>query len=336
MQQRLSDLGIRLNTHYVPGAMHGSPAEEFRDPAFYQWLLANKRQPYPKQVKFVVPNLRDNSAWWVGVDQLSSPAEIASIDGKIDNQNVTVTTTNASAISLLLDKRLAPAGTALSISIDGQPVIAATIGDIPATLKLVRTNGNWAAGTIPAGQKRHGLSGPIDDFQRDRFIFVYGTGGDDAQKAAMAKRGKSMADWGLGAVFSVKADTEVTDADLKDATLLLIGTPKNNQLTAKIADGLPLHWTETGLALGNITVDGPGSSACITVPNPLSPNHYAVIITSVDDYGYQIWNNRNPGGDYVIGKTNPNQDKPTFLLVSRGWFDNNWKWADDLCIRYDK
>ncbi|MFA6293292.1 MAG: sugar-binding protein, partial [Victivallales bacterium] len=90
MQKRLGDLGVRLNTHYVPGAMHGSPAGEFRDPAFYRWLLANKRQTYPKQLKLVVSNLRDNSAWWVSVDQLSSPEEIASIDARIENQNITV------------------------------------------------------------------------------------------------------------------------------------------------------------------------------------------------------------------------------------------------------
>jgi dienelactone hydrolase len=336
MQQRLADLGIILNTHYVPGAMHGSPADEIRDPAFYQWLLANKRQPYPKQVKFTATNLRDNSAWWVSIDQLSSPAEVASINGKIDNQNVTVTTSNANAISLLLDKRLAPVGTPLSISVDTQPAITATIDEAPATIKLIRTDGKWSVGNVPVGQKRHSLSGPIDDFQRDRFVFIYGTGGDDAQKAALEKRGKKMADWGLGAIFPVKADTDVNDDDIKNANLILIGNPANNQIIAKIADGLPIHWTETGITLGGIVANGPGASACLTFPNPLSPDHYVVIVTSVDDYGYQIWENRNPGGDYVIGKTNPNQDKPTYMVSVRGWFTNNWKWSDDLCIKYDK
>jgi hypothetical protein len=222
------------------------------------------------------------------------------------------------------------------VSVDGQPAIAANIGETAAPLKLVRTEGKWSVGSVPPGQKRHGLSGPIDDFQRDRFIFVYGTGGDDAQKTAMEKRGRKMADWGLGALFSVKADTEITDSDMKDASLLLIGTAANNRIIAKMADNLPLRSTETGLILGDIKVDGPGSSACITFPNPLSPEHYAVIITSVDDFGYQVWEKRNPGGDYVIGRTNPNADKPTYLTVARGWFTNKWKWSADLCIKYDK
>jgi len=64
--------------------------------------------------------------------------------------------------------------------------------------------------------------------------------------ATLEKRGKRMADWGLGAVFSVKADRDVTEADLHDASLLLIGTPATNSLLAKMSDRLPLHWTPTG------------------------------------------------------------------------------------------
>lgn len=334
MQKRLGDSGVSLNTHYVPGAMHGSPAEEFRDPSFYRWLLSNKRQPYPKQVRFTTSNLRDNSAWWVSVEQLSSPAEIATVNAEIDNRDVTVTTGNAGAISLILDKRLAPAGTKLSITVDGQPQITATASDAPTALNLVRTDGKWAVGSVPATQKHHTVSGPIDDFQRDRFMFVYGTGGDEAQKAAMEKRGKRMADWGLGATFTVKADAEVTEADIRDAHLLLIGTPSNNRLIARMADRLPLKWTETGIALGELSVDGSGAGACIAVPNPLSPGRYAVIITSFDDLGYQIWDRRNPGGDYVLGRAEPKSDKPGLELVARGWFTNDWKWSADLCVRY--
>ncbi len=336
MQKKLESLDISLNTHYVPGAMHGSPASELYDPAFYQWLLTNKRPSYPKRVKFKTTNLRDNSAWWVSIDQLTSPADIASIDAKIEVQNINVTTTNANAISLLLDKRLAPVDTTMTISIDGQPGIPANIKEKSTSLKLIRINDKWTTGTVPTEQKHHGLSGPIDDFQRDRFIFVYGSGGDDAQKTAMAKRGKKMADWGLGAVFVAKADNEITDDDINNASLILIGTPANNLIIAKMVNNLPIKWTETGLSIGDIKVDGAGSSACITVPNPLSPEHYAVIVTAVDDFGYQVWDTHNIGGDYLIGKTNPNADKPTYLTVARGWFNNNWKWSDDLCIRYDK
>ena len=333
LQQRLTALGNRLVTHYVPGAMHGSPANEFRDPAFYQWLLAQRRPPYPAHIDFAVSGLRDHAAWWVSVDQLTSPADIAHIDSRRDGAQLSVRTTNVAALTLLVDARLAPVGTALAVRIDGQPVPGATVGDTPRALHLVHIAGKWAAGTVPAGQKHPGLSGPLDDFQRDRFIFVYGTGGDEAERAALEKRGKRLADWGLGAMFTVKSDQEVTADDLRGAHLLLIGTPANNRLLAQMADRLPLRWTPTGIALGDVTVDGPGAGACCIVPNPLAPDHYAVVITATDDAGYQAWDARAPGGDYLLGRAETQNGKSRFVPTARGWFTNDWQWAKEWCLR---
>jgi len=49
-----------------------------------------------------------------------------------------------------------------------------------------------------------------------------------------------------------------------DDSLILIGTPTNNALLAKMADNLPLKWTATGLSLGSVTVDVL-ARACIIV-----------------------------------------------------------------------
>lgn len=334
LQARLAQLGNPVSTHYVPGAMHGSPADEFRDPAFYQWLLAQRRQAYPKMVSFSATGLRDNAAWWVRVDQMASPAGVARITGAVLDGLVTVDTDNVTAMTLCIDTRLAPAGTTLKVVVNDQTLPAITVGEKATELHLVcMDGGKWAAGTVPAGQKRHGLSGPIDDFQRDRFIFVYGTGGDEATRTALEKRGKRMADWGLGAVFSVKSDVEVTADDLRDAHLLLIGTPANNSLLAKMADRLPLRWTATGLALGGVAVDGPGAGACCIVPNPLAPDRYAVVITAIDEAGYQVWDTRAPGGDYVLGHVETFDGRPRFTPTARGWFDNAWQWTGELCMR---
>lgn len=330
MQSRLNELGAPLRTRYVPGAMHGTPAEEFRDPNFYRWLLSFQRPAYPNPVKYVVTNLRDHSAWWVGVDQLASPDAVATIDAKVSDRRVEVTTQGASAISLLLDSRLAPKGASLEVKIDGQAVGKVRVEDSGEWRHYFRKKNRWFAGEVPAGQKRPGLSGPIDDFQRDRFIFVYGTGGDEPQKAEQKKLGEKLANWGLGAIFSLRADTEISEADLREAHLILIGTPATNSLIAKMEKKLPLRWTGGGLQLGDSTVEGPGAGASLILPNPLSLDRYVVIVTATDEAGYQVWSARNPGGDYVLGKVGDVEGKPRFIPTNRGWFSNQWQWTKDL------
>ena len=333
LDQRFRELGAPLSTRYAPGAMHGSPAEELDDPRFSQWFLAHRRPPCPKRLTFVVPTLRYNSAWWVRIDGLTSPAGIGRMTAGVEGTNVTVTTENICALSLQLDQRVAEPGTRVAIQVDGTPCGSAVVGTNADGFSLVRDpTGPWHTGQVSAGLKRHGLSGPIDDFQFDRFLLVYGTGGDDKQKAALEALGKRMADWGLGAAFDVKADSDVSESDIRDAHLILIGTPQNHALLAKLADRLPLRWTASGLQLGASSVQGPGAGACLICPNPLAPDRYVVVVTAVDEAGYQVWNQRSPGGDYVLGHVATTEGQTGFAVTARGWFDNRWQWEADLCL----
>ena len=329
MTERFDKLGVSLRTRYQPGAMHGNAPVEIDDPQFYHWLLAQRRPPPPLQITFVVSNLRYNHAWWASVDALAAPAEIGRIEAKIEGQEIRVQTTNIAALSLDVTNAVRNS----VVVLDGQPALPVT-GEPVSFVRAA--DGRWSAGKIPTGLKRHGLSGPIDDFQFDRFLFVYGTLGDEPQKTALAALGKKFSNWGLGTAFEVKADADVTAADLQQAHVLLIGTPKNNSLLAKMADRLPLRWTETGLQMGTPVVDGAGAGACLIYPNPLAPERYVVIITAVDNDGYQVWNARAPGGDYVLGRATTQDGKLRFAPTVRGWFDNHWDWAANLAFAADQ
>jgi len=320
MQERFRTLGAPLTTRYQPGAMHGGTPLEISDPAFFKWLLAQRRHP-PRQFTFVAPNLRDNHAWWVTVEALLSPAENARVEAGIEADRVQLRTTNVAALALDLTKL----GRSAQVVLDGQPAL-------PLAGQFVRAaDGRWRAGQPSPGMKRHGLSGPLDDFQFDRFLFVYGTTGTAAENALLAKLGKKLSDWGLGATFNVKADRDVTDADLREAHLIVIGTPSSNSLLGRLAKDVPLVWSPTGLHLGKVSVAGAGAGACLIYPNPLAPERYLVILTGVDEAGYQVWNTRAPGGDYVLGRTETHDEKPVFVPTIRGWFDNHWSWSADLC-----
>ena len=333
MQDRLAQLGAPLATHYQPGAMHGIAPNDVSDPSFYTWLLSHRRPAYPKKLTYIANGLRYNTAWWVRVDALTSPVDLGRISAAITADRIEVQTKGVSALSLLLDQRLSAVGTKLSIAIDGQSPLLATVAAEPTWLGTQRDEqGHWAIASPAAGQKRHGLSGPINDFQFERFIVVYGTGADATQNAAMEKLSKGFADWGHGAIFTCKADRDVTDADIRDAHLLVIGTPKTNLILAKAADRLPLRWLDHSIQLGNTTVEGPGASACVIYPNPLSPQRYMVVITAMDDAGYQIWSRRGLG-DYALGNVTTDAGKAAFGIVAQGYFDNRWQWDSNLCLK---
>jgi len=326
MLDRFIELGSPVATHYVPGAAHGSFPEEWNTEEFYQWLLSNRRPPIPLQVTFVANGLRYNEAWWVRVDQLMPPSGLGRINATIKGRAIDVKTSGLSAFSLLPKDE---SGNDWSVSIDGQAAIGAKAN---ATSFVRASDGQWKPGQLGASEKRHGLSGPMDDFQFGRFMFVYGTQGDEKTNAMLAKLGKQFSDWGLGAVFECKADRDVTGDDMRQKHLLLIGSPQNNSVLAKMRDNLPLKWSGTTLSMGSVHVSGDGAGACFIYPNSLSSGHYVVVITANDEEGYEVWPARGPSDDYLLGCTKTTEGKPSVITTAHGCFDNQWKCISEGCV----
>ena len=328
MLDRFIELGAPLATHEVPGAAHGAAPDEWQSEDFYQWLLAHRRPPVPTHVRFTANGLRYNEAWWVRVDQLSSSAELGRIDAALDGGKIEVKTSGLAAFTL---RPKSEPGQDWAVAIDGQPALNAKSGN-EAALSFVRTaEGRWTTGSLGSAGKRHGRSGPIDDFQFSRFLIVYGTQGDEKANAVLAKTGKRFADWGLGAVFESKADRDVTPADMQQSHLILIGTPQNNAVLAKMQDALPLKWTADGCVLGSVQVAGTGAGACFIHPNPLAPERYVVVVTATDEEGYGVWAVRGPSDDYLMGSAKIVDGKPVFTTTAHGCFDNQWRWTKDGC-----
>ena len=325
MLDRFIELGAPLATHEVPGAAHGSQPEEWQSPAFFEWLLSHRRPPTPTHVKFTANGLRYNSAWWVRADQLTTPADLGRIDATLDGAKIDVKTSGLSAFTLTPQGDLEWA-----VTIDGQAVPKTKAGK-GAPLSFVRTEGRWKAGGLKSPGKRHGLSGPIDDFQFDRFVVVYGTQGDEKANALLAKMGKKLSDWGLGTVLECKADRDVTPEEIQQKHLLLIGTPQSNSVLAKMQEKLPVKWSNDGISLGTVQISGAGAGACFIQPSPLAPGRYVVVVSANDEEGYGVWAARGPSDDYLFGYAKTVDNKPAFSTTAHGCFDNQWRWTKDGC-----
>ncbi len=317
--EALAKIGDDVPVRHEIGAQHGSSPPELSDPGFYRWLLAQRRGSAPRFYEFVATGLRDNTAWVTRIDRLTSPLEPGRVRVAFSGGVPMMKTAGVEAISPVFAH-----GTFKTWEVDGQMFDA---------VPLVRgPDGLWMKGQPKSDEKRHGLSGPIDDFQFERFIYVYGTSGTPEEAAALEKATRKLANRGLGTEFSVKADRDITDEDKAKAHLVLVGTPQTNALLATIADRLPLKWNEGALSIGDTSVTGPGSGACVIYPNPESAGRYVVVMTAMDDSGYGgAWNQR-AGVDYVLvqksageaGKVEP---------VSRGVFTLQWMWSPELEVK---
>jgi hypothetical protein len=193
-------------------------------------------------------------------------------------------------------------------------------------------------------------------YDGEPLLIVYGTRGSLAERRAMraaavaASKSPSPAwpdDAGEAAPDGVphnqnlygwlntKADAQVTDADIARCHLVLIGTASQNAVVARIADALPVHLGDGGIACS----DGarfPGSRLALGLVhfNPLAPGRLIFWVASDDPAAYGA-NSAIPltmagggfhtanafGADLLIMPAG----SPT--LVAARSFDSRWRWV---------
>ena len=191
------------------------------------------------------------------------------------------------------------------------------------------TNGAVATERYPRTLvKKHGVSGPIQDvFMEHPVLMVHGTSQSRDQTAVtkmlddIVNRLISTGD-GSGVLrtgFERKADAEVSDQDIAEKNLILVGTPKQNRLLARIADKLPASFLDDGVRIGGKDYRGPDVGLVMVYPNPLNPERYVLLLP--EDY----WGTRPLDyPDYVVLQA-PKESKGQGRILAKGNFDANWQ-----------
>jgi hypothetical protein len=210
---------------------------------------------------------------------------------------------------------------------EGEPLKVRTGG----VVDFVRTGENWAiaAERYPKGLvKKHGVSGPIQDvFMEHPVLMVYGTA-QEREPAAVTQMldrivtrllGTGDGSGFLRTGFERKADSKVEDADLANKNLILVGTPKQNRLLARIADRLPVTFLEEGVKIGGKEYRGANVGLVLVFPNPLNPERYVLLLPEV-----------YPGAkvldypDYVVLEA-PKDGQGNARILAKGNFDARWQ-----------
>lgn len=335
MAREMKKVGLELNHIIGPKTAH-SYEKNAKDELNKQIdaIVAKGRDPNPKEIRFTTFTLKYNECAWLRINALQrhwEPARVqATHDGNgaytIHAQGVTdLTITSPVEVKRVVINET-PVNVVRTRGVD-QPS-GFSIGQ-PDILRFRMTSSGWQSVTEADAKilastirKVHGLQGPIDDAFMDSFLMVKPTGTPmnsmigqwtekEMQHAVQHWRQQFRGD------ARIKADREITDADIQNHNLVLWGDPKSNTILAKIADQLPIR------EFGDTTVQQ------LIYPNPLNPKKYVVLNSGFTYREYAYLNNARqvpmlPDYAVVDVSTPPNSRFPG-KIVRAGFFDELWK-----------
>ncbi len=318
-----------LNAVFLVGPATGHrfhPESKLRAERFIREALAGERET-PQSFRCVTYTTRYARCFAAEIDGLEQHYARAEVRMLRENGRVAVATDNVSRLRL---DDLPPAS---RIEVDGQEIAA----EADESLLLKRVEGNWTAAPSvadwrgPAPVKRPGLQGPIDDAFGSAFVAV-APSAEPLNPGVAAAAGKRLAalqrefpKWLRGDAPTV-ADTDVTEADIREKHLVLFGDPHSNRILAKIAADLPIRWDSAAIRIGARSFDAARHILVMIAPNPLNPDRY-VVLNSGHTFGEAEFRGTNALlfprlGDYAALTLDGR-------VAAAGFFDENWSIAAD-------
>lgn len=321
MDAALAGEGMKM-THIIgPNTAHKYEAKAREDVArLVDAAAARGSDPLPAKVRFVLFSLRFNRMKWITVDGLERHWERSTVEGEFDGTAARLVTKGVTGVTLAL-----PQGT--RVTIDGTA--------FAGPLAFVKREGRWTAGTAgEAGAKRHGLQGAIDDAFVEPFLFVLPTGTPLNEKAGSWAKEES--DYARRAWRHqhrgeprIKNDAEVTADDIGNLNLVVFGDPQSNRLLAKMADRLPIRWSDNALVVNGKRWPADRHAPVFIVPNPLNPRRYVVVNSG---FTYALVGGGSNAGQTpklpdwaVLDMTVPLAERIQRGVADAGFFGEDWR-----------
>jgi hypothetical protein len=120
----------------------------------------------------------------------------------------------------------------------------------------------------------------------EKTLIVYGTLRDkSAQREAADMLARKIARRWSNYDIVVKADTEATDAELKERHVLLIGRPETNAVALRMSKELPVTFASGSFVLKGHTYAHPGSAIIAAGSNPMNPRYSVVVFAGLGAEG---------------------------------------------------
>lgn len=243
------------------------------------WLAARKRPERPSHVRLRTGELRYDRAHWVRLISREAEELLASLDAKVDGGARKIEVTTEGVKSFALDVTGFEVD---EVRIDGTLIaVQRRVGELVFERRGTQFE---AIAEAPAltGKKRPGVAGPLDDVLRHPTVIVYGTDlASEAETNRIVAQHWSSADSWVGAHFPVVADRDVTEETLRGRSIVLVGRPQTNRLTAKLVAAFPLTFEDDALVFRGVRHTGAEVGVSLIRPSPLDPDQYVVLHAGV-------------------------------------------------------
>jgi len=307
----LQELDYRFTYKEVPDRPHWWDYEDglscVDDTDLMNFLKSQRRDPGPRHIRFRTADLgQSNRNYWAVIERVRTVGRDADVEAWATDSLVSVKTANVAQFSLELTGTPFFPGT-VTVEVDGVRIGARY--SLPGRLTFHATGRGWAAGPARAAAttKTPNLYGPAKQAMMKPFLLVYGTadtGLVDFLRRSATQDG--MRWWLIGnGRTQVLPDNEVTAEAIAQYNLVLYGGPKENSVTRRIADRLPIRVNGGRMSLGDRNL-GDSLAAMLVYPNPLNSRRLVLVRMGTDPDNTRLslfWNTMHSGAgvpDFMV------------------------------------
>jgi hypothetical protein len=287
IEDRYKALGYKARLD-VPDEGHDIWDAAYADGAILRWLAGRRRNTRPAEVTLSAGRHRTAALDWLRIDRFARWGELGSLDGVVMPRGrvagdpsgevgtrlaatVRITTKGVAGFSLRVDRLPTGVGEGDALEVDGQALV---MPSVKQDVHLGRgADGRWEVrAERVAAAKRTGVEGPLSEVYLSPYVVIVGTA-DPRQTEANWLVAERVATPSPAVRLAPRI---VTDADWGDRPLagtgaILIGGPRSNRVTARVAAGLAARgvvFEEGAIRVGGCLHAGEDVGVSLIVPNP--------------------------------------------------------------------
>lgn len=306
----------------------------------FDGLAEVARDPRPRTVRVVSGDYRANRQEWLTLTRMDDYPRLSSARGSVSEGAISITTEDVLAMAVDLRRVPVPEDGEVRIVVDEHEVYRGPRVELGHEVHVARDEpgGPWRLGfpDEPEGTlvKRPGLSGPLTDAYYTRMVHVYGTQDPehtDALRRAAERGARGWPVWLWRFEQEVVPDTEVTDALMRDATVVLYGTAGDNAVLERMKDELPIRIEEDAVVVGARRHEERGVGVRFIYPNPLAPGRYVMVQGGVTTDAVAAGHNLPDFlPDFLVYDRDGTRSRSRLTTgrnrpVAIGYFDRRWR-----------
>ena len=259
--------GYDVKYREYPGRGHEALTTD-TGPMHIDWFLKHERDPNPRKVRIRSAELRNAAAWWARVHQTANPMQFMHVDAEIVDRNV-IRLDTENVLDIVLNPGAALVDPAKPVTVVWNGV-ARDLTMKAGALRL--TDGAYKPAKL---HKTPALPGSMTpEFFMTPFAVVVGTSSKNPDMVELCKtKAQDFIDaWKAWQKVSPRVflDTEITDADMARYSLMLLGGPEANKVTAKLAARLPLRLSPNAIRIDGKDFQVKDAAVQMLYPNPLN------------------------------------------------------------------